>query len=110
MGMKIETSFDHVWLIHDHIDKIAAETGTGIRIPDISNLKELPKKYCIWIRGPSVDSVYAASTFLTVSRFQSFLKLLQHFSDQFSTGWEGTFADAIDGPIIVGSYQSLPPD
>ncbi|XP_046446042.1 protein bicaudal C homolog 1-like [Daphnia pulex] len=65
MGMKIETSFDHVWLIHDHIDKIAAETGTGIRIPDISNLKEMPKKYCIWIRGPSVDSVYTASTFLT---------------------------------------------
>jgi hypothetical protein len=87
MGMKIETSFDHVWLIHDHIDKIAAETGTGIRIPDISNLKEMPKKYCIWIRGPSVDSVYTDSTFLTVSHFQSFLKLLQHFSERFSTRW-----------------------
>jgi hypothetical protein len=67
MGMKIDTSFDHVWLIHDKIDKIASETGTGIRIPDVSNLKELPKKYCIWIRGPSVDAVYVASTLIHVS-------------------------------------------
>lgn len=67
MGMKMETSFDHVWLIHDYIEKIASQTGTGIRVPDVSNLKELPKKYCIWIRGPTVDSVYIASTLLNVS-------------------------------------------
>ncbi|KAK4018783.1 hypothetical protein OUZ56_000825 [Daphnia magna] len=64
MMMKIETSFDHVWLVRDHVDKIASVTGAGIRCPDVSNLKELPKKYCIWIRGSSVDTVYAASTML----------------------------------------------
>lgn len=70
MMMKIETSFDHVWLVRDHVDKIASVTGAGIRCPDVSNLKELPKKYCIWIRGSSVDTVYAASTMLNVSSFK----------------------------------------
>ncbi|KAI9558095.1 hypothetical protein GHT06_014848 [Daphnia sinensis] len=61
--MKMETSFDHVWLIRDHIDKIVAATGAGIRCPDVSVLKELPKKYCVWIRG-SFDQVYLASSML----------------------------------------------
>ncbi|XP_045028337.1 protein bicaudal C homolog 1-B [Daphnia magna] len=61
--MKIETSFDHVWLIRDHIDKIVAATGAGIRCPDVSVLKELPKKYCVWIRG-SFDQVHLASSML----------------------------------------------
>ncbi|XP_057379746.1 protein bicaudal C homolog 1-B-like [Daphnia carinata] len=61
--MKVETSFDHVWLIRDHINKIVAATGAGIRCPDVSVLKDLPKKYCVWIRG-SFDQVYLASSML----------------------------------------------
>ncbi|XP_057370442.1 protein bicaudal C homolog 1-like isoform X1 [Daphnia carinata] len=64
MMMKIETSFDHVWLVRDHVDKIAHVTGAGIRCPDVSHLKELPKKYCIWIKGSSLDAVYIANTML----------------------------------------------
>ncbi len=64
--MKMETSFDHVWIIRPHVDKIVSSSGTGIRCPDVSNLKELPKKYSIWIRG-SMDSVLLASTMLHVS-------------------------------------------
>lgn len=64
--MKIESSFDHVWLVRDHIDKIVLTTGAGIRCPDVSRLKELPKKYSIWIRGP-MDSAILASTMLNVS-------------------------------------------
>ncbi|XP_046647006.1 protein bicaudal C homolog 1-B-like [Daphnia pulicaria] len=61
--VKVETSFDHVWLLRDQVDKIIAATGAGIRCPDVSVLKELPKKYCVWIRG-SLDQVYKASTML----------------------------------------------
>ncbi|EFX86929.1 hypothetical protein DAPPUDRAFT_312371 [Daphnia pulex] len=61
--VKVETSFDHVWLLRDQVDKIIAATGAGIRCPDVSILKELPKKYCVWIRG-SLDQVYKASTML----------------------------------------------
>ncbi|XP_046646996.1 protein bicaudal C homolog 1-like isoform X2 [Daphnia pulicaria] len=61
--MKVETSFDHVWIARDHIDKIITATGAGIRCPDVSVLKELPKKYCVWIRG-SMDQVYMASSML----------------------------------------------
>jgi hypothetical protein len=64
--MKVETSFDHVWIARDHIDKIITATGAGIRCPDVSVLKELPKKYCVWIRG-SMDQVYMASSMLNVS-------------------------------------------
>ncbi len=64
--VKVETSFDHVWLLRDQVDKIIAATGAGIRCPDVSILKELPKKYCVWIRG-SLDQVYKASTMLNVS-------------------------------------------
>lgn len=71
--MKIETSFDHVWLIRDHIDKIVAATGAGIRCPDVSVLKELPKKYCVWIRG-SFDQVHLASSMLHVCILFSFTK------------------------------------
>ncbi len=69
--MKVETSFDHVWLLRDQVDKIIAATGAGIRCPDVSVLKELPKKYCVWIRG-SLDQVYKASTMLNVSFDSSF--------------------------------------
>ena len=65
--MKIESSIDQVWLVRDHVGKIVSATGAvGIRCPDVSNLKELPKKYCIWIRG-SVDSVFLASVMLNVN-------------------------------------------
>lgn len=64
--MKIETSFDHVWLARDHIDKIVCKTGAGIRCPDVSCLKELPKKYSIWIRG-TMDAVFMANVMLNVS-------------------------------------------
>lgn len=67
--MKMETSFDHIWLVRDHVDKIVAATGAGIRCPDVSNLKELPKKYSIWVRG-SIDDVYNASVMLNVSCIQ----------------------------------------
>lgn len=63
--MKVETSFDHVWFAREHIDKIVKLTGAGIRCPDLSSLKELPKKYSVWIRG-SMDAVYSASILLTV--------------------------------------------
>nr|CAH0102887.1 unnamed protein product [Daphnia galeata] len=62
--VKMETTFDHVWLIREHIDKIMAATGAGIRCPDVSILKELPKKFCVWIRG-SMDQVYKASSMLS---------------------------------------------
>ena len=65
IGMKMETTFDHVWLVRDHVDKIVSTTGAGIRCPDVSNLKELPQKYSIWIRGP-MDSVLLASVMLNV--------------------------------------------
>ena len=65
--MKVETSFDHVWFAREHIDKIVKLTGAGIRCPDLSSLKELPKKYSVWIRG-SMDAVYLASVLLTVRR------------------------------------------
>lgn len=68
--MKLETSFDHVWFVREHIDKIVKLTGAGIRCPDLSSLKELPKKYSIWIRG-SMDGVYAASFLLTVRMHSS---------------------------------------
>ncbi|XP_057380112.1 protein bicaudal C homolog 1-like [Daphnia carinata] len=61
--VKMETSFDHVWLVRDHVDKIVAATGAGIRCPDVSIATELPKKYCIWIRG-SLDQVYMATSML----------------------------------------------
>ncbi len=65
--MKMETSFDHVWTIKDHVDKIMSASGIiGIRCPDISNLKELPQKYTIWIRG-SMDSILLANALLAVS-------------------------------------------
>ena len=65
--MKIESSFDHVWLVRDHVDKIVSATGAvGIRCPDVSNLKELPKKYSIWIRG-SMDSVFHANVMINVN-------------------------------------------
>ena len=64
--MKIESSNDHVWLVRDHVGKIVSSTGAvGIRCPDVSNLKELPKKYSIWIRG-SMDSVFLAGVMLNV--------------------------------------------
>ena len=63
--VKMETTFDHVWLIREHIDQIMAATGAGIRCPDVSILKELPRKYCVWIRG-SFDQVYKASSMLNV--------------------------------------------
>ena len=58
--VKVETSFDRVCLLRDQVDKIIAATGAGIRFPDVSIMKELPKKYCVWIRG-SLDQVYKAS-------------------------------------------------
>ncbi|KAI9558075.1 hypothetical protein GHT06_014828 [Daphnia sinensis] len=61
--VKMETSFDHVWLVRDHVDKIVAATGVGIRCPDVSIATELPKKYCVWIRG-SLDQVYRATSML----------------------------------------------
>lgn len=64
--VKMETSFDHVWLVRDHVDQIVATTGAGIRCPDVSISTELPKKYCIWIRG-SLDQVHLATSMLTVS-------------------------------------------
>ena len=64
--MKMETSFDHVWLVRGHIDKIVSATGAGIRCPDVSCLKDLPKKFSIWIRG-SMDSVFLAYNMLSVS-------------------------------------------
>jgi hypothetical protein len=70
--VKVETSFDHVWLLRDQVDKITTATGAGIRCPDVSILKELPKKYCVWIRG-SLDQVYKASTMLNVSCDSSFI-------------------------------------
>lgn len=83
--MKMETSFDHVWLVRNHIDQIVARTGAGIRCPDVSCLKELPKKYSIWIRG-SMDAVYNASSMLNVMFFL-YCKLcplfnLNYFSNQ----------------------------
>ena len=65
--MKIESSIDHVWLIRDHVSKILSATGAvGISCPDVSKLKELPKKYSIWIRG-SMDSVIITGAMLNVS-------------------------------------------
>lgn len=64
--VKTETSFDHVWLLRDHVDRIAVATGAGIRCPDVSISTELPKKYCVWIRG-SLDQAYLASSMLNVS-------------------------------------------
>ena len=63
--MKLETSFDHVWLIRDRVGKITAKSGAGIRCPDLSNLNNLPKRFSIWIRG-SMNSVYTASVMLNV--------------------------------------------
>ena len=63
--MKLETSFDHLWLVKDHVTKITKETGAGIRCPDISNGNDLPRRYSIWIRG-SMSSVYTASLMLNV--------------------------------------------
>ena len=71
--VKVETSFDHVWLLRDQVDKIMAATGAGIRCPDVSFFEELPKKYCVWIRG-SLDQVYKASTMFS----QSFDTDLKH--------------------------------
>ncbi|XP_045028339.1 protein bicaudal C homolog 1 [Daphnia magna] len=62
--VKMETSFDHVWVVRDHVDQIVAITGAGIRCPDVSISTELPKKYCIWIRG-SLDQVHLATSMLT---------------------------------------------
>ena len=64
--MKLESSFDHIWLVRDHADKIGSLTGAVIRCPDFSKLNELPKKYTIWIRG-SIDSVYLTSVMVNVS-------------------------------------------
>jgi hypothetical protein len=77
--VKVETSFDHVWLLRDQVDKIIAATGAGIRCPDVSILKELPKKYCVWIRG-SLDQVYKASTMLNVSCDSSFIFIYLGYS------------------------------
>ena len=66
--MKVETSFDHVWLLRDHVEGIINKTGAGIRLPDVSSLEDLPKKFSIWIRG-SMDAVYKASVLLNVSFF-----------------------------------------
>ena len=63
--MKVETSFDHVWLVRDHVGKIVSATGAGIRCPDVSRLKELPKKFSIWING-TVDSILLANKMLNV--------------------------------------------
>ena len=63
--MKVETSFDHVWLVRGHVDKIVSATGAGIRCPDVSSLKELPKKFSIWING-TVDSILLANKMLNV--------------------------------------------
>jgi hypothetical protein len=64
--MKVETSFDHVWIVRDYIDKIVTATGTGIRCANVSVLRVCRKKYCVWIRG-SMDQVYMASSMLNVS-------------------------------------------
>ena len=64
--MKMETSFDHVWLVRGHVDKIVSATAAGIRCPDVSSLKDLPKKFSVWIRG-SIDSVFLAHNMLNVS-------------------------------------------
>ena len=64
--MKMETSFDHVWLARDHVESIITKSGAGIRLPDVALLKELPKKYSVWIRG-SMDAVQSASLMLSVS-------------------------------------------
>lgn len=64
--MKMETSFDHVWLARDHVESIITKSGAGIRLPDVTSLKELPKKYSVWIRG-SMDAVQSASVMLSVS-------------------------------------------
>lgn len=75
--MKLESSFDHVWFAREHIEKIVKLTGAGIRCPDLTSLKELPKKYSVWIRG-SMDGVYAAGVLLTVS-YQLHLHQVQQF-------------------------------
>ncbi len=64
--MKMETTFDHVWLVRDHIESIITKSGAGIRLPDVTSLKELPKKYSVWIRG-SMEAVQSASVMLSVS-------------------------------------------
>ena len=63
--MKVETSFDQVWIVRDHIDKILTATGAGIRCPGVSVLKELPKN--ITFGFVSMDQVYMASSMLNVS-------------------------------------------
>jgi len=64
--MKLETSFDHAWLLRGHVKRIITESGAGIRCPDLSDFNHLPKRYSIWIRG-SLNSVYAASLLLNVT-------------------------------------------
>ena len=66
--MNVETSFDHVCLVRDHKDKIVS--ATGIRCPDASSLKELPKKFAIWI-NETADSIFLANEMLTVSMVTS---------------------------------------
>jgi hypothetical protein len=96
--VKVETSFDHVWLLRDQVDKITTTTGAGIRCPDVSILKELPKKYCVWIRG-SLDQVYKASTMLNVSFDSSFI--FNYFGLLFILIFIGTVADAVNGSSSI---------
>lgn len=105
MVMKIETSFDHAWLVCDHLDKISSVTGAGIRCPDLNNLKELPKKYCIWIRGSSLDAVYVASTMLNVS-WSGFPEKRTKFK-RFENDLTGTVADAVDGSNSIRTLESV---
>jgi hypothetical protein len=59
--VKVETSFDRVWLLRDQVDKIIAATGAGIRFPDVCIMKEVPKKYCVWIKFTRPTAMLKAS-------------------------------------------------
>lgn len=98
--MKIETSFDHVWLARDHVERIIAKSGAGIRLPDVSSLKELPKKYSVWIRG-SMDAVYSANVLLNVSNLSSSFHLFSSHLRFVSR--VGVASVAIDVPSYIRS-------
>jgi hypothetical protein len=65
--IQIDTSFDHVWFVRNHKEKITTLTGAIIRLTDIININEFPKKFRIWIHSSSLNVVYEAYCMINVS-------------------------------------------
>ena len=101
--MKVETSFDHVWIVRDYIDKIVTATGTGIRCANVSVLKDLPKKILrldSWVYGSSLHG-----QFYVKCKLICFLILPFTPNKMFSSRFIGTAADAVNGSNPFRSLQ-----